>query len=665
MRKTILFALITAIFLLPEMTFAGYFAPEPLKISAPSQIGIQYGYPFTFPFTLSGGPASVGFAIFTKDRGATIQNARNGYLGWHYMNRIDTCMYVSSPRIFSSGSNTITWDGLDDDGYHMIIFQHRYYFWAYDSENPPQGAFSAFRGYGAGRSVLVERDTSGNPLANPVFYSTARSPESSGETWNTRARWVIGGDPDDLSLLETTRYRSHPDRGRMAMHPGNHRLFFTQALESGKMVSREWEWTPNGDAVLQTNWGVDWMMDIDSALDPDTAHYSGPVTIYGDCFCSTDLAQRELRSFPALDFFDVNDGTHVKRFDLTPWFGEDAVPTELAYQNDRLLLSLPESSLFQVVSPYMNLEDESSFILWENGIGDGFADTLPAPGEPRSAAMDRNGFVYFTDNGSAPSIGVFASDGTGVGFFSLPGMTGSRMDDIQVIDTGSSFDGIYFETPDSGGDVRYVRYAMCEGKVVDPSEWFMDHVFIVRPWMGDILPAGKNFPLTWHATGCGALLIEFSADNGVSWTTVKDNIPEPGYWGEYAWTVPDIRSTTCRLRLSSKTISYLTCTSGLFTIAGVSAVDDESSPHPFITVSNSPNPFNPSTFIHYTLGKEGLATLSLYNALGQQVRRVDLGRMEKGAHEYRFDGSGLTSGVYLYRIATEYAATSGRMLLMK
>jgi hypothetical protein len=244
-------------------------------------------------------------------------------------------------------------------------------------------------------------------------------------------------------------------------------------------------------------------------------------------------------------------------------------------------------------------------------------------------------------------------------------MAGSHLDGLQVIDTGSVFDGVYFGTSDNGGDVWYTRFAMFEGMVKDPAEWFMPHVFIVLPWKGDTLPAGKIFPVKWHSVESGELHLEFSDNDGLSWTTVENDIAVTAFEGEYAWTVPDIRSTTCRLRLTSTVNPFLTDTSGLFTIAGPAAVGNESAPHPFITVSNSPNPFNPSTTIRYTLGMPGRATLTVYNALGQQVSRTNLGPMGKGTHEYRFDGAGLTSGVYLYRVATEHAAATGRMLLMK
>ncbi|MFA6473125.1 MAG: T9SS type A sorting domain-containing protein, partial [Candidatus Latescibacterota bacterium] len=88
-------------------------------------------------------------------------------------------------------------------------------------------------------------------------------------------------------------------------------------------------------------------------------------------------------------------------------------------------------------------------------------------------------------------------------------------------------------------------------------------------------------------------------------------------------------------------------------------------PELFNLRQNFPNPFNPSTAIRYELGTSGKVSISVYNTLGQQVNRFDLGQKEKGAYEFLFDGSGLTSGVYFYLAETGYAEAVGKMLLVK
>ncbi len=65
---------------------------------------------------------------------------------------------------------------------------------------------------------------------------------------------------------------------------------------------------------------------------------------------------------------------------------------------------------------------------------------------------------------------------------------------------------------------------------------------------------------------------------------------------------------------------------------------------------NYPNPFNPSTSIRYGLPNRSHVTLSVYNTLGQRVSVLENGEVEAGYHDIKFDGSGLSSGIYFYRI---------------
>ncbi len=65
---------------------------------------------------------------------------------------------------------------------------------------------------------------------------------------------------------------------------------------------------------------------------------------------------------------------------------------------------------------------------------------------------------------------------------------------------------------------------------------------------------------------------------------------------------------------------------------------------------NYPNPFNPVTTIRYGLPQTSMVNLTVFNALGQQVRQLVSEEQEAGFHDVKFDGSGLASGVYFYRI---------------
>jgi hypothetical protein len=78
-----------------------------------------------------------------------------------------------------------------------------------------------------------------------------------------------------------------------------------------------------------------------------------------------------------------------------------------------------------------------------------------------------------------------------------------------------------------------------------------------------------------------------------------------------------------------------------------------------------PNPFNPATTISFALPKAGKVTLTVFDVNGRLVSTLVDGYRNAGVHEVTFDGSNLSSGIYLYRLETGQFTVSGKMMLMK
>jgi hypothetical protein len=79
---------------------------------------------------------------------------------------------------------------------------------------------------------------------------------------------------------------------------------------------------------------------------------------------------------------------------------------------------------------------------------------------------------------------------------------------------------------------------------------------------------------------------------------------------------------------------------------------------------NYPNPFNPSTTIVYALPGRSYVSLVVYNVLGMKVATLAEGVQEAGEYNVVFDGSGLASGVYYYRLrAGNYTGTKKLLLI--
>ena len=102
-------------------------------------------------------------------------------------------------------------------------------------------------------------------------------------------------------------------------------------------------------------------------------------------------------------------------------------------------------------------------------------------------------------------------------------------------------------------------------------------------------------------------------------------------------------------RVTQLTIGAVASLTG--TVTGV-VRENEAAPVPemFALFQNYPNPFNPATTISYRLPAPGRVTLAVYDLLGRELIRPVDGRQSAGEHSIMFNGEGLSSGMYLYRL---------------
>ena len=81
--------------------------------------------------------------------------------------------------------------------------------------------------------------------------------------------------------------------------------------------------------------------------------------------------------------------------------------------------------------------------------------------------------------------------------------------------------------------------------------------------------------------------------------------------------------------------------------------------------TNTPNPFNPSTLIHYTIGKSGNVLLRLFDAIGRELQTIVQQEMKSGEYTLYFDGSRFSSGRYFIRLDAEDGSDTRAIVLMK
>jgi hypothetical protein len=80
---------------------------------------------------------------------------------------------------------------------------------------------------------------------------------------------------------------------------------------------------------------------------------------------------------------------------------------------------------------------------------------------------------------------------------------------------------------------------------------------------------------------------------------------------------------------------------------------------------NFPNPFNPATKIRFSLPEVSSVKLVVYSILGEEVALLLNETKNKGSYEYTFDASGLSSGMYIYKLETGTTVIARKMTLLK
>jgi hypothetical protein len=90
------------------------------------------------------------------------------------------------------------------------------------------------------------------------------------------------------------------------------------------------------------------------------------------------------------------------------------------------------------------------------------------------------------------------------------------------------------------------------------------------------------------------------------------------------------------------------------------------------SITNYPNPYNPSTKIFYQMPENGQVTIKVFDMLGREIAELVNGIKNPGRYEVNFDGSDLASGTYIYQIIVRALSETGKgysasrkMLLIK
>ena len=93
--------------------------------------------------------------------------------------------------------------------------------------------------------------------------------------------------------------------------------------------------------------------------------------------------------------------------------------------------------------------------------------------------------------------------------------------------------------------------------------------------------------------------------------------------------------------------------------------DNSQGPSSFALEQNWPNPFNPTTTINFQIPASSNVCLKVYDVIGREVATLVDDVRPAGAYSVTFDGSGLASGTYVYRIQAGSSVATKKLVLVR
>jgi len=580
--------------------FGAPFAPTPLMITGNDVVSYAFdGSDAEIPITVSGHPALLRFMVFTKDKADEIIDVRNGFLGWHYMNKIDTCIYMSNDMNYTPGTSSVIWDGKDSDGGVVPKGSYTYYLWGYDDQSPRTRAHLRSQGYQS-TDLFIETDEAGNLLPNPIHMlkgGRENIPADSENRYRTFVKWTLGSDPEDENLEEWSGFDMGEGFGE-SDYGAWWVPWFDQSVIYGRMFnsdttmsrSRKYTWVPGGLAVLVPEYDIE----ISMLNNYSGSEYDDTYLYYGEC----NYKEQVVRTYLHIIDYTTAEGEYIGYIDQSELFESVADFenygglmnggwTQSVFAEGMMMGGNHCCCLRVACEPSYYLEDEEDTLRWENGNGDykvwdmNFEETSERPWVCNSLGatvsmhgmgVSKHGFINGGAYYGARSFCASAPDGTGLAYYAYAGEIdahkggGSILD--QVANGAGPFDGAYVTM--TGEDDEAKR-----------GTWF------------------------------------------IGTDSFKGIIQEGG--------------------------------------VGV----EDSAPAEFAVAQNSPNPFNPTTTISYSLADAGNVTIDVFNVAGQKVGTIVDGFVEAGSHSVVWDGSDFSAGVYFYTVKSGDFTKTTKMTLLK
>lgn len=182
---------------------------------------------------------------------------------------------------------------------------------------------------------------------------------------------------------------------------------------------------------------------------------------------------------------------------------------------------------------------------------------------------------------------------------------------------------------------------------------------LTSPLGGETLDGNSLVDVGWDYFIANAVKIEFSSDNMSTWSTIENSVPASS--SPYEWTVPNINSTECYLRLSLPGLpDMFSLNQTAFSIQKTVGVEDELETEDLMIF---PNPVIDVLSISFSNNnKSEIIDIEIYNMKGELV----LSRIERsskiGDTNIKLSAHELAKGLYVLKINSKTKSMSRKFV---
>jgi hypothetical protein len=149
--------------------------------------------------------------------------------------------------------------------------------------------------------------------------------------------------------------------------------------------------------------------------------------------------------------------------------------------------------------------------------------------------------------------------------------------------------------------------------------------------------------------------VYFSSNNGVNWIQKNQGLISSQYIRDLAFLNNKIYASTYGNSVFIRDFNEIVSVGNNLIELSLA----------FSLMQNYPNPFNSETKIIFTLKKECHVKITIYDVAGKELQTFLDKKLYVGVHNVIFNGNGLSSGLYFYKLTVDGYSETRRMVIIK